>query len=173
MDPFAFGVERDLRARQVSQIWPPNSGFLAKSSPERNSQTDWRRRQSRANYSPLRTRKNTGKTPLSRQFREPSSPGTVHPSRSYNQDMDGGISSEQGITGLASAASRFSVFGSGLNSRLKSSSWSRLKAIMAGIRSSSDCATTKAREALSKSILVKLDPKALLGCYASKIGGAS
>jgi hypothetical protein len=77
--------------------------------------------------------------------------------------MDGGISSEQGITGLASAASRFSVFGSGLNSRLKSSSWSRLKAIMAGIRSSSDCATTKAREALSKSILVKLDPKALLG----------
>ncbi len=87
--------------------------------------------------------------------------------------MDGGISSEQGITWLASAASRFSVFGSGLNSRLKSSSWSRLKAIMAGIRSSSDCATTKAREALSKSILVKLDPKALLGCYASKIGGAS
>ena len=75
---------------------------------ERNSQTDWRRRQSRANYSPLRTRKNTGKTPLSRQFREPSSPGTAHPSRSYNQDMDGGISSEQGITGLASAASRFS-----------------------------------------------------------------
>jgi hypothetical protein len=76
---------------------------------ERNSQTDWRRRQSRANYSPLRTRKNTGKTPLSRQFRGPSSPGTAHPSGSYNQDMDGGISSEQGITGIASAASRFSV----------------------------------------------------------------
>jgi hypothetical protein len=77
--------------------------------------------------------------------------------------MDGGISSEQGITGLASAARRFSV----IWVRPELAALNRvpglgLKAIIAGISNSSDCATTKARETLSKSIFVKLDRKPFL-----------
>jgi hypothetical protein len=77
--------------------------------------------------------------------------------------MDGGISSEQGITGLASAASRFSV----IWVRPELAALNRvpglgLKAIIAGISNSSDSATTKARETLSQSIFVKLDRKPFL-----------